>query len=343
MCYHIKQTKQPQCVFGVSAPSRRHWVRWSRPGACPPRPPPRRPQVLPITAAAAAVARGGPSPADIAGPSGGPGAAAARARSATPVPAGVDPTRPQGCCLKDLPSGRLGKLLVYRSGRVKLQIGDVLMDVSAGLPCQQRQDVGAPPARPPATPPRPARARRCPLWFRLPAVYWACPCARLPACVPALLVRPPPPATRPRPRQVVAVNTQHQLCVMLGDVAQRVVISPDIWNLMDDGAPVGAKAGAAAATPAAAGAGAAKTAAAAADGKEAGKSEADGAGGAEDGVDGAEDGADGEGSEDAEMEGAPGSGDGGTAGMEEDGVEEAAGGAEGAEDEGGEEGEEATD
>ncbi|GFR43575.1 hypothetical protein Agub_g4671, partial [Astrephomene gubernaculifera] len=44
---------------------------------------------------------------------------------------------------RELPSGRIGKLLVFKSGRVKLAVGDVLLDVSTGLPNQHRQDVVA--------------------------------------------------------------------------------------------------------------------------------------------------------------------------------------------------------
>lgn len=66
---------------------------------------------------------------------------------------------------------QLGKLLVFESGAVKLQIGDVLLDVAAGTPCQFRQDVAA-------------------------------------------------------------VNVNHGQFVCLGDVAQRVVCSPNIDQLI---------------------------------------------------------------------------------------------------------------
>lgn len=36
----------------------------------------------------------------------------------------------KGCTLKDLPSGFIGKLLIYKSGKVKMKIGDALFDVS---------------------------------------------------------------------------------------------------------------------------------------------------------------------------------------------------------------------
>jgi len=34
------------------------------------------------------------------------------------------------CELKDLPSGYMGKMLVYKSGKIKLKLGDTLYDVS---------------------------------------------------------------------------------------------------------------------------------------------------------------------------------------------------------------------
>ena len=37
----------------------------------------------------------------------------------------------------------MGKLLVFESGTVKLQMGDVLLDVAAGTPCQFRQEVAS--------------------------------------------------------------------------------------------------------------------------------------------------------------------------------------------------------
>lgn len=47
-----------------------------------------------------------------------------------PADAGNKPRK--GCTLKDLPSGFIGKLLVYKSGKVKMKIGDALFDVSPG-------------------------------------------------------------------------------------------------------------------------------------------------------------------------------------------------------------------
>ncbi|CAL4887664.1 unnamed protein product [Urochloa decumbens] len=47
------------------------------------------------------------------------------------------------CGLKELPSGLMGKILVYKSGKVKMTLGDVLFDVSAGSNCMFPQDVAA--------------------------------------------------------------------------------------------------------------------------------------------------------------------------------------------------------
>ncbi|XP_073132522.1 uncharacterized protein [Henckelia pumila] len=47
------------------------------------------------------------------------------------------------CGLEDLPAGFMGKMLVYKSGAVKLKLGDMLYDVSAGLDCAFAQDVVA--------------------------------------------------------------------------------------------------------------------------------------------------------------------------------------------------------
>ncbi|KAM0909514.1 hypothetical protein ACQ4PT_014779 [Festuca glaucescens] len=41
----------------------------------------------------------------------------------------------RGCKLKDMPGGLLGKVLVYKSGKVKMRLGDALFDVSAGMNC----------------------------------------------------------------------------------------------------------------------------------------------------------------------------------------------------------------
>eukprot|EP00198_Chlamydomonas_reinhardtii_P013025 XP_001702362.1 predicted protein [Chlamydomonas reinhardtii] len=76
-----------------------------------------------------------------------------------------------GCDFREMASGRIGKLLVFKSGKVKMLVGDVLMDVSMGLPNQHRQDV-------------------------------------------------------------VAVNPTSAACVLLGNVHERVLVSPDVLQLM---------------------------------------------------------------------------------------------------------------
>ncbi|KAK8462240.1 hypothetical protein SEVIR_1G175000v4 [Setaria viridis] len=48
-----------------------------------------------------------------------------------------------GCGLKELPDGFMGKMLVYKSGKVKMTLGDVLFDVSAGSNCMFPQEVVA--------------------------------------------------------------------------------------------------------------------------------------------------------------------------------------------------------
>ncbi|XP_068653305.1 uncharacterized protein [Aristolochia californica] len=48
-----------------------------------------------------------------------------------------------GCKLEDLPAGFMGKLLVYKSGIVKMKLGDALFDVSPGLDCVFAQEVAA--------------------------------------------------------------------------------------------------------------------------------------------------------------------------------------------------------
>ncbi|XP_039131745.1 uncharacterized protein LOC120268383 [Dioscorea cayenensis subsp. rotundata] len=49
----------------------------------------------------------------------------------------------KGCTLKELPAGFMGKLLVYRSGAVKLKLGESLFDVSPGSDCGFAQEVTA--------------------------------------------------------------------------------------------------------------------------------------------------------------------------------------------------------
>ncbi|KAK9831265.1 hypothetical protein WJX74_009848 [Apatococcus lobatus] len=43
----------------------------------------------------------------------------------------------------ELPKGKVGKLLVFKSGAVKLRMGGVLLDIAPGAPCEFRQDVAA--------------------------------------------------------------------------------------------------------------------------------------------------------------------------------------------------------
>lgn len=73
-------------------------------------------------------------------------------RSATAVgPEIKESSRPSGgaraiektCRLDELPAGYMGKVLVYRSGAVKLKLGDTLYDVSPGMNSIFAQDVVA--------------------------------------------------------------------------------------------------------------------------------------------------------------------------------------------------------
>ncbi|XP_006652221.1 DNA-directed RNA polymerase III subunit rpc4 [Oryza brachyantha] len=55
-------------------------------------------------------------------------------------------TRPSslvGSRLKELPGGFIGKILVYKSGKVKMKINDLLFDVSPGSDCKFSQEVAA--------------------------------------------------------------------------------------------------------------------------------------------------------------------------------------------------------
>ncbi|XP_071742415.1 uncharacterized protein [Rutidosis leptorrhynchoides] len=49
----------------------------------------------------------------------------------------------KGCSLNELPAGFMGKMLVYKSGAVKLKLGDHLYNVTGGLDCTFAQDVVA--------------------------------------------------------------------------------------------------------------------------------------------------------------------------------------------------------
>lgn len=41
--------------------------------------------------------------------------------------------------LQDLPAGSMGKMLVYKSGTVKLKLGDILYNVSTSFPCLRQK------------------------------------------------------------------------------------------------------------------------------------------------------------------------------------------------------------
>ncbi|XP_021912397.1 uncharacterized protein LOC110826110 isoform X1 [Carica papaya] len=56
-------------------------------------------------------------------------------------PSGGARTTEKTCGLDDLPAGLMGKMLVYKSGAVKLKLGDTLYDVNPGLNCVFAQDV----------------------------------------------------------------------------------------------------------------------------------------------------------------------------------------------------------
>ncbi|WVZ75247.1 hypothetical protein U9M48_023321 [Paspalum notatum var. saurae] len=49
----------------------------------------------------------------------------------------------RGCGLKELPGGHMGKIRVYKSGKVKMTLGDVPFDVSAGSNCMFAQEAVA--------------------------------------------------------------------------------------------------------------------------------------------------------------------------------------------------------
>lgn len=49
-------------------------------------------------------------------------------------------TSVQGCSLDELPAGFMGKMLVYRSGAIKLKLGDSLYDVSAKKKRKRKKD-----------------------------------------------------------------------------------------------------------------------------------------------------------------------------------------------------------
>ncbi|CAL9091095.1 unnamed protein product [Musa acuminata var. zebrina] len=49
----------------------------------------------------------------------------------------------KGCKLEDLSAGYMGKIMVYKSGKVKMKLGDVLFDISPGVKCEFVQDIAA--------------------------------------------------------------------------------------------------------------------------------------------------------------------------------------------------------
>ncbi|KAG0540495.1 hypothetical protein BDA96_03G414000 [Sorghum bicolor] len=49
----------------------------------------------------------------------------------------------EGCNLQQLPQGYLGKMLVYKSGKIKMKLGDVMFDVSPGAETRMAQHVVA--------------------------------------------------------------------------------------------------------------------------------------------------------------------------------------------------------
>ncbi|KAL6650697.1 hypothetical protein ACP70R_009622 [Stipagrostis hirtigluma subsp. patula] len=63
--------------------------------------------------------------------------------SAKEKPEMMRPSSLHGSKLRDLPGGFMGKILVYRSGKVKMKIGEALFDVSAGSNCMFAQEVAA--------------------------------------------------------------------------------------------------------------------------------------------------------------------------------------------------------
>ncbi|EXB38927.1 DNA-directed RNA polymerase III subunit RPC4 [Morus notabilis] len=69
-------------------------------------------------------------------------AAGQEATKSSPAPVVAQATH-KACALHELPAGFMGKMLVYRSGAIKLKIGDTLYDVSSGMDCVFSQDVVA--------------------------------------------------------------------------------------------------------------------------------------------------------------------------------------------------------
>ncbi|KAF9615522.1 hypothetical protein IFM89_024149 [Coptis chinensis] len=61
--------------------------------------------------------------------------------SSKPFRRGAQPQK--DCGLGDMPAGFMGKMLVYKSGAVKLKLGEIIYDVSPGLDCVFAQNVAA--------------------------------------------------------------------------------------------------------------------------------------------------------------------------------------------------------
>lgn len=58
-------------------------------------------------------------------------------------PSTSNPDDGKGAGLAGLPEGYMGKLVVYKSGKVKLKLGDVLLDAVPGAKCKFYQEVAA--------------------------------------------------------------------------------------------------------------------------------------------------------------------------------------------------------
>lgn len=61
----------------------------------------------------------------------------------TDDPSASNPDDGKGGGLASLPEGYMGKLVVYKSGKVKLRLGDVLLDAVPGAKCTFYQEVAA--------------------------------------------------------------------------------------------------------------------------------------------------------------------------------------------------------
>ncbi|KAL7001515.1 hypothetical protein U1Q18_002667 [Sarracenia purpurea var. burkii] len=70
-----------------------------------------------------------------------PNAGEVKDTAGTPKPPKVADSKEKPCSLDELPAGFMGKMLIYKSGAVKLKLGDTIYDVSAGLDCVFAQDV----------------------------------------------------------------------------------------------------------------------------------------------------------------------------------------------------------